>query len=261
MREGVRTSVEHTGDEPRALVPALVDGDDSRVSDEVEEDFRRSGLTHLMAVSGTNLTIVLAVVLLVGRAAGVRRRGLWVLGAVSIVGFVILARPDPSVVTGRRDGCGRRRSARLRATRWRTSARLGGHRPAVRRPVAVAVGRIRPVGVRHRRHPAPRAGDGPPAAAMDASMVCAGDRRAARSPARLHACDRRDLGSGLAGRGRRQPAGRPGRGTGDRGGSARRARWRCCRHRSARSSASSPERARAGSWRSATAQRRSRPRR
>ncbi|MEO6606459.1 MAG: ComEC/Rec2 family competence protein, partial [Aeromicrobium sp.] len=98
VREGVRTSVERTGDEPRALVPALVDGDDSRVSDKVGEDFRRSGLTHLMAVSGTNLTIVLAVILVVGRAAGVRRRGLWVLGAVSIVGFVILARPDPSVV-------------------------------------------------------------------------------------------------------------------------------------------------------------------
>ncbi len=98
VREGVRTSVERTGDEARALVPALVDGDDSRVSDEVAEDFRRSGLTHLMAVSGTNLTIVLAVILVVGRAAGVRRRGLWALGAVSIVGFVILARPDPSVV-------------------------------------------------------------------------------------------------------------------------------------------------------------------
>ncbi len=98
VRDGVRTSVEQTADEPRALVPALVDGDDSRISDSVEEDFRRAGLTHLMAVSGTNLTIVLAVVLVVGRAAGVRRRGLWVLGVLSIVGFVVLARPDPSVV-------------------------------------------------------------------------------------------------------------------------------------------------------------------
>ena len=98
VRDGVRTSVERTGDEPRSLVPALVDGDVGRVSDSVKEDFRRSGLTHLMAVSGTNLTIVLAVVLLVGRAAGVRRRGLWALGALSIAGFVILARPDPSVV-------------------------------------------------------------------------------------------------------------------------------------------------------------------
>lgn len=98
VREGVRQSVSPVGDEPRALVPALVDGDDGRVSDKVEEDFRRSGLTHLMAVSGTNLTIVLAVVMAVGRAAGIRRRGLWVLGALSIIAFVLLARPDPSVV-------------------------------------------------------------------------------------------------------------------------------------------------------------------
>lgn len=98
VREGVRQSVSHLGSEPRALVPALVDGDDSRISDDVEEDFRRSGLTHLMAVSGTNLTIVLAVVMVIGRAAGVRRRGLWVIGFVSIVAFVLLARPDPSVV-------------------------------------------------------------------------------------------------------------------------------------------------------------------
>lgn len=98
VREGVRRSVAHLDDEPRALVPALVDGDDSRITDEIEEDFRRSGLTHLMAVSGTNLTIVLAVVMLVARAAGVRRRGLWVAGALSIVAFVLLARPDPSVV-------------------------------------------------------------------------------------------------------------------------------------------------------------------
>ncbi|MEV7395895.1 ComEC/Rec2 family competence protein [Aeromicrobium sp. NPDC092404] len=98
VREGVRQAVTPVGDEPEALVPALVDGDDGRVSDKVEEDFRRAGLTHLMAVSGTNLTIVLAVVMGVGRAAGVRRRGLWMLAAVSIIAFVLLARPDPSVV-------------------------------------------------------------------------------------------------------------------------------------------------------------------
>lgn len=98
VREGVRRSVAPTGAKERALVPALVDGDDDAVTDDLAEDFRRSGLTHLMAVSGTNLTIVLSVVLLVGRAAGARRRGLWVLGTVSITAFVLLARPDPSVL-------------------------------------------------------------------------------------------------------------------------------------------------------------------
>lgn len=97
-REGVRDSVAHLDDEPRSLVPALVDGDDARVSESVQEDFRRSGLTHLMAVSGTNLTIVLGVVMLLARAAGLRRRWLCLAGALSIVAFVLLARPDPSVV-------------------------------------------------------------------------------------------------------------------------------------------------------------------
>lgn len=98
VRAGVREAADHGPRDARALVPALVDGDDARIDETLAENFRRSGLTHLLAVSGTNLTIVLASVLVLGRAAGVRRRGAWVLGAVSIVAFVLLARPDPSVV-------------------------------------------------------------------------------------------------------------------------------------------------------------------
>ncbi len=98
VRAGVRHAVAHTGRDPSALVPALVDGDDQRVSDQVQEEFRRSGLTHLLAVSGTNLTIVLSVVLVLARLLGVPRRVLVALGLVSVAGFVLLARPDPSVV-------------------------------------------------------------------------------------------------------------------------------------------------------------------
>ncbi|MGZ5414632.1 MAG: ComEC/Rec2 family competence protein, partial [Aeromicrobium sp.] len=98
MRAAVTEAVSRTGQEPSALIPALVHGDDSELSQLVQDDFRRSGLTHLLAVSGTNLTIVLVTLLLMGRAAGVRRRGQWILGAMAVAGFVILARPDPSVL-------------------------------------------------------------------------------------------------------------------------------------------------------------------
>lgn len=98
VRAGIRDAASSGPRAAQALVPALVDGDDAAVDDALAEDFRRSGLTHLLAVSGTNLTIVLAAVLVAGRSVGVRRRGVWVLGAVSIVGFILLARPDPSVV-------------------------------------------------------------------------------------------------------------------------------------------------------------------
>ncbi len=98
VRAGVRRSVAHLSEEPRGLVPALVDGDEGGITDDIDDDFRRSGLTHLTAVSGTNLTIVLGVAMAGARAAGLRRRGLGVVGIVSIAAFVLLARPEPSVV-------------------------------------------------------------------------------------------------------------------------------------------------------------------
>ena len=87
-----------TGEGPRALVPALVDGDDARMPDELTEDFRTAGLTHLLAVSGTNLTLVVGSLLLLARWAGVRARGLVAVGVLGVVGFVLLARPEPSVL-------------------------------------------------------------------------------------------------------------------------------------------------------------------
>ena len=80
------------------LVPALVTGDDQALPADLVEDFRTSGLTHLTAVSGTNLTLVLAFLLLLARLAGVRARGLLVVGLLGVVGFVLMARPEPSVV-------------------------------------------------------------------------------------------------------------------------------------------------------------------
>jgi competence protein ComEC len=98
VRAGVRHSVRGPSPEARALVPALVDGDDSAVSDRVSEEFRRAGLTPLLAVSGTNLTIVLVLALAAARAIGVGRRRLIAVGLVAVVGFVLLARPEPSVL-------------------------------------------------------------------------------------------------------------------------------------------------------------------
>jgi competence protein ComEC len=98
LRAGVREAVTPLPPRPRALLPALVDGDDTRVDAEMEQDFMRSGLTHLMAVSGTNLTIVLGVSLALARGAGLGRRGLWAAGLSTVAAFVLMARPDPSVV-------------------------------------------------------------------------------------------------------------------------------------------------------------------
>ncbi len=82
----------------RSLVPALVDGDDTTMPEDVVTQFQTTGLTHLLAVSGANLTLMLSFWLLVARWCGVRGRGLVVAGAVGVVFFVLLARPQPSVL-------------------------------------------------------------------------------------------------------------------------------------------------------------------
>jgi len=98
MRGGVAEGVATTDPDVRALVPALVDGDDSAISTELAEDFRATGLTHLLAVSGTNLTLVVGFLLLLARWCGLGGYASILVGLLGTVGFVLLARPEPSVL-------------------------------------------------------------------------------------------------------------------------------------------------------------------
>ncbi|KAB2810623.1 DUF4131 domain-containing protein [Pimelobacter simplex] len=98
LRGSIRDAVAHRPPAQAGLVPALVDGDDAGLPAELEDDFRTTGLTHLTAVSGTNLTLVVGALLLVARGARVRRRGLVVVGLLGIAGFVLLTRTEPSVL-------------------------------------------------------------------------------------------------------------------------------------------------------------------
>lgn len=98
VRESLRGSVAGRPASQRVLVPSLVVGDDAGLDAGLAEDFRVTGLTHLLAVSGTNLTLIVGFLLVVARWCGVRGRWLYVVGAGGIVGFVLLARTEPSVV-------------------------------------------------------------------------------------------------------------------------------------------------------------------
>jgi competence protein ComEC len=98
VRAALRESVEGLPADRRALVPALVDGDETGLDPALADDFRTTGLTHLLAVSGTNLTLVVGFALVVARWLHVRGRWLYVVGAAGIAGFVLIARAEPSVL-------------------------------------------------------------------------------------------------------------------------------------------------------------------
>lgn len=79
-----------------ALLPALVLGDTSAVPGDTGRDFRAAGMTHLMAVSGANVTIVCAAVLFSARLIGPRTAV--VLAALALVAFVVVVQPTASVL-------------------------------------------------------------------------------------------------------------------------------------------------------------------
>ncbi|MGV0835173.1 ComEC/Rec2 family competence protein [Mycolicibacterium thermoresistibile] len=82
--------------EQAAILPGLVLGDTSAVSGRVTAEFRASGLTHLTAVSGANVTIVCGAVLL--SAALVGPRCAVVAAALTLAAFVIVVLPSASVL-------------------------------------------------------------------------------------------------------------------------------------------------------------------
>ncbi len=98
LRAGLRDASAGLAPDPRGLLPGLVVGDTSQVPAALDADLRTAGLTHLVAVSGANLAIVASFVLFAGRWAGLRGRLLPLAAGLSIAAFVVLARPQPSVL-------------------------------------------------------------------------------------------------------------------------------------------------------------------
>ena len=81
-----------------ALARGFVLGEDERIDAATVEDFRRAGLSHLLAVSGQNVALLalLAMPLLAALGMPLRTRLLWIVAAIAV--YVPLAGGGPSIV-------------------------------------------------------------------------------------------------------------------------------------------------------------------
>ncbi|NEC01554.1 ComEC/Rec2 family competence protein [Streptomyces anulatus] len=130
LRAGLREATDDLDADARALLPGLVVGDTSRVPSDLHDAFKATDLTHLLSVSGANLSILLF--LLVGPPGsalsaergglaprlGLSLRGTALIGGGLTLAFIVVCRPEPSVlraaacglITLLAIGTGRRRS-------------------------------------------------------------------------------------------------------------------------------------------------------
>lgn len=98
MRSGLQASVQGVEPDAAALIAGLAVGDESLQTPALSSAMRDAGLSHLTAVSGGNVAIILVAVLGVARLAGLRI-GLRVATSLAALGFfVVLVRPQPSVL-------------------------------------------------------------------------------------------------------------------------------------------------------------------
>ena len=148
-----------------ALARGMVLGQDDALTDEVREDFRASGLAHLLAASGTNVALLAALVVVGAMAAGLGLTGRMLLALAAIAAYVPLpaagrrssapaswGRPacwrcsrDGRRRAGTRCSLPRRRRSRSTRARWPTSVALS----------FAAVVALLAIGPGLRREPAP----------------------------------------------------------------------------------------------------------
>ena len=98
MRHGLRQAAGVLPVEAGAVLPGLAVGDTGLISASLREEFRTTGLAHLVAVSGFNVVIVCGAVLGLLRLVRAGPRVAAGGAGAALLGYVVLAGPSPSVL-------------------------------------------------------------------------------------------------------------------------------------------------------------------
>ncbi|MET0866082.1 MAG: DNA internalization-related competence protein ComEC/Rec2 [Nakamurella sp.] len=96
VREHLSANAALLDGDAAGLLPGLVVGDTSGIADQLDADAKTTGITHLLAVSGSHFAILCGIVVVVLRRCGPRLAALG--GLATLVGLVILVGPQPSVL-------------------------------------------------------------------------------------------------------------------------------------------------------------------
>lgn len=73
-----------------SLARPIVFGGQRGLEQKIRDDFQKVGLTHIMAVSGFNISILAAIVMAVLLASGLSRRQAFYLASIFLIGYIIL---------------------------------------------------------------------------------------------------------------------------------------------------------------------------
>ncbi|MFS0867552.1 ComEC/Rec2 family competence protein [Microbacterium sp. 179-B 1A2 NHS] len=98
LRTGLIAAVDGLPQPGAGLVPGLAVGDTSAVDADLDAQMKAASLSHLTAVSGANCAVVVGIAFGAAALCGARRGIRVAVALTTLVAFVILVSPEPSVV-------------------------------------------------------------------------------------------------------------------------------------------------------------------
>ncbi|BCW48591.1 ComEC/Rec2 family competence protein [Arthrobacter sp. StoSoilB13] len=98
LRGHLRDSASWLPPDAAGLLPGMVTGDTSELSESLEADMKTTGMVHLTAVSGANCSLILGGFILVARSLGLARPFAAAFAGCGLAAFVVLVGPEPSVL-------------------------------------------------------------------------------------------------------------------------------------------------------------------
>jgi len=99
LKHGLQNVINKNLSEPHAsFLGGLLYGLRSTIPEELQEAFNRTGTTHIIAISGYNITIVVSMVMIGLMVIAIPRKKAFWLAVVAVCGFVVLVGAQASVV-------------------------------------------------------------------------------------------------------------------------------------------------------------------
>ena len=121
----VRILIRTLGEDSGGFSAALLLGDKTFLSERVHRDYKRIGVSHILAISGMHLAVICMMIQFVFRGVNIHLRR--IITAITVIGYMVLTgfpasvtRSGPAASSRRRGSATRRFTAR--AWRWRTAA-------------------------------------------------------------------------------------------------------------------------------------------
>lgn len=98
LKQQAQTTIQTIIPEPEAaLLVGILLGNDNGLPPDLEEDFRRTGMTHIIAISGFNIAILVGLLVHIGERLFTKKTAV-IVALVGVAFYTILVGADPSVV-------------------------------------------------------------------------------------------------------------------------------------------------------------------